>query len=241
MAGLTGVPPSTRTFLGAPPTPRFGVGEARMQNPGRKHAPRERGGVCVLEIARLGMDDSESAEKQENTGIGPARACRGRLRTRRTPSRVPDAVQRVTKWSHKRGHARLRRAMAPLIRDRRRLERSTQVGFTRLARISSPISGKPEIGVCSAPLRAALRPGHASEMHFGQTKPMGVLAKRSQVGAKFYREKGMTNGTVGIVCPGRGAARNEVERCAADPGPPQTETVPVCSASLRAALRPGHA
>src|SRR5215510_4272438 len=40
----------TRTFLGAPPTPRFGVGEARMQNPGRKNAPRERGGVCVLEI-----------------------------------------------------------------------------------------------------------------------------------------------------------------------------------------------
>src|SRR5262245_34624321 len=52
--------------------------------------------------------------------------------------------------------------MAPLIRDRHRLERSTQVGFTRLAHISSPISGKPEIGVCSAPLRAAPRPGHES-------------------------------------------------------------------------------
>src|SRR5499433_1653301 len=32
----TGVPPSTRTFLGAPPTPRFGVSEARMQNPDAK-------------------------------------------------------------------------------------------------------------------------------------------------------------------------------------------------------------
>ena len=42
------------------------------------------------------MEDSESAEKQENTGIGPAGACRHRLRTRPTPSRVPDAVQRVT-------------------------------------------------------------------------------------------------------------------------------------------------
>src|SRR5262249_11127022 len=30
----TGVPPSTRTFLGAPPTPRFGVGEAKVQTPG---------------------------------------------------------------------------------------------------------------------------------------------------------------------------------------------------------------
>src|SRR5262249_20322451 len=31
-ARLTGVPPSTRTFLGAPPTPRFGVSEAKSQN-----------------------------------------------------------------------------------------------------------------------------------------------------------------------------------------------------------------
>src|SRR6266446_4967531 len=29
-----------------------------------------------------------------------------------------------------------------------------------------------------------------------------------------------------LTCPGRGAARNEVERCTADPGPPQTVTVP---------------
>src|SRR6516162_4650866 len=33
--------------------------------------------VCVLEIVRPGMEDSESAKKQENTGIGPASACRG--------------------------------------------------------------------------------------------------------------------------------------------------------------------
>jgi hypothetical protein len=57
--------------------------------------------------------------------------------------------------------------MAPLIRDRHRLERSTQVGFTRLAHVQAPISGKPEIGVCSAPLRAALRPGHLLRMRQG--------------------------------------------------------------------------
>ena len=34
----------TRTFLGAPPTPRFGVSEASA-NPGRRHAPRERDGL----------------------------------------------------------------------------------------------------------------------------------------------------------------------------------------------------
>ena len=34
----------TRTFLGAPPTPRFGVSEATMQNPGA-NAPRERDGL----------------------------------------------------------------------------------------------------------------------------------------------------------------------------------------------------
>ena len=37
---------------------------------------------------------------------------------------------------------------ASLIRDRHGLDRSTQVGFTRLAHIGAPISGKPEIGVC---------------------------------------------------------------------------------------------
>ena len=40
------------------------------------------------------------------------------------------------------------RSGAPLIRDRHGLERSTQVGFTRLAHIGAPISDKPEIGVC---------------------------------------------------------------------------------------------
>jgi hypothetical protein len=92
----------------------------------------------VLEMVRPGMEDSESGEKQENTGIGPASACRDSP----TPSCVPDAVQRVTEWSG-----------APLIRDRHRLERFTQVGLARLARIWAPISGKPGIGVCSAPQR----------------------------------------------------------------------------------------
>src|SRR5262245_5689605 len=77
MARPTGVPLSTRTFLGAPPTPRFGVDEARMQTPGAK-TRRGKEEVCVLEIVRPGMEDSESAEKQENTGIGPASACRGK-------------------------------------------------------------------------------------------------------------------------------------------------------------------
>src|SRR5262249_7770887 len=45
MACRTGVPPSTRTFLGAPPTPRFGVSEAKSQTPGAENAPRERDGL----------------------------------------------------------------------------------------------------------------------------------------------------------------------------------------------------
>src|SRR6516164_275070 len=36
MACPTGVPPSTRTSLGALPTPRFGVSEAKVANPGRR-------------------------------------------------------------------------------------------------------------------------------------------------------------------------------------------------------------
>src|SRR5215471_16817712 len=57
----------TRTSLGAPPTPRFGLAKLKLQTPG---ADMRRGNeeVCVLEIVRPGMEDSESAEKQENTG-----------------------------------------------------------------------------------------------------------------------------------------------------------------------------
>src|SRR6516162_9199259 len=35
----------TRTSLGAPPTPRLGVSEARLQTPGAENAPRERDGL----------------------------------------------------------------------------------------------------------------------------------------------------------------------------------------------------
>src|SRR6516165_3937027 len=51
--------------------PSIRVSEAKGANPlGAQNAPRERGGMCVLEIVRPGMEDSESAKKQENTGIG---------------------------------------------------------------------------------------------------------------------------------------------------------------------------
>src|SRR5919197_2701960 len=61
------------------------------------------------------------------------------------------------------GAARNEVSGAPLIRDRHGPGRSTQVVLARLAHILAPISGKPEIGVCSAPLRfacATMRPGH---------------------------------------------------------------------------------
>jgi len=35
-----------------------------------------------------------------------------------------------------------------------------------------------------------------------------------------------TKASDAIACPGCDAARNEVERCTADPGPPQTATIP---------------
>src|SRR6516225_9497156 len=43
-ARLTGVPPSTRTTLGAPPTLDSGE-RSKDANPGRKNAPRERDGL----------------------------------------------------------------------------------------------------------------------------------------------------------------------------------------------------
>jgi hypothetical protein len=66
-------------------------------------------------------------------------------------SGVPDAVQRerMPRTCVSPGPACA--SGAPLIRDRHGLERSTQFGFTRLAHIKAPISGKPEIGFCRAP------------------------------------------------------------------------------------------
>src|SRR5262245_20475911 len=82
----------TRTFLGAPPTPRLGVSEAKSQTPGADmRRGKEEVCVCVLEIVRPGMEDSESAEKQENTGIGPASTCR----VMRGQKRVEDARERA--------------------------------------------------------------------------------------------------------------------------------------------------
>src|ERR1700730_5250137 len=45
--------------------------------------------------------------------------------------------------------------------------------------------------------------------------------------------------TVGIACPGRGAARNEVERCTADPGSPRTGTVPGLQRTTSCCAAPG--
>jgi len=47
-AGPTGVPPSTRTSLGAPPTPRFGVSETKLQTPGAE-TRRGNEGVRVVD------------------------------------------------------------------------------------------------------------------------------------------------------------------------------------------------
>jgi hypothetical protein len=102
MACPTGVPPSTPTSLGAPPTPRSGVSEAKRQSPDAAMRARERDGLFDIVSWEL-----------RNPAVGIA--CPGR-----------DA-------------ARAQRSGASLIRDRQRLRRSR---------------------VCSAPLRAALRPGH---------------------------------------------------------------------------------
>jgi hypothetical protein len=42
-----------------------------------------------------------------------------------------------------------------------------------------------------------------------------------------------------IACPGRGAARNGVQRCTADPGPPQTGTVPGLQRTTSCCAAPG--
>src|SRR5262249_58502288 len=55
----TGVPLSTRTFLGAPPTPRFGVSEAKEINP-RAKARRKRKGIVQDGVIRTELTHDAS-------------------------------------------------------------------------------------------------------------------------------------------------------------------------------------
>jgi hypothetical protein len=54
----------------------------------------------------------------------------------------------------------------------------------------------------------------------------GRKMRRGNEKGCLNRGNGMTNGAVGIVCPGCDAARAAAKRCVADPGPPRTGTVP---------------
>jgi hypothetical protein len=193
----------TRTFLGAPPTPRFGVGEATMQNPGRKMR-RGNAEVCVLEIVRPGMEESESAKKQENTGIGPASACREQSDAIACPGRGA-------------ARASAKRCTA----DPGPPRTGTVPGLQRTT------------SCCAAP-------GTRERDAFWRNEPNVVLAKRSQMGAKFHREKGMTNGPSVSCVPD--AMQRERQRSGASLIRDRygLERSRVCSAPLRAALRPGH-
>jgi hypothetical protein len=76
------------------------------------------------------------------------------------------------------------RSGAPLIRDRHGLERSTQVGFTRLAHIGAPISGKPEIGVCKKTGKyRAYQPARRSRRCFGSL----ILRRREAPSRRMRR------------------------------------------------------
>jgi hypothetical protein len=186
----------TRTFLGAPPTPRFGVGEATMQNPGRKMR-RGNAEVCVLEIVRPGMEESESAKKQENTGIGPASACREQSDAIACPGRGA-------------ARASAKRCTA----DPGPPRTGTVPGLQRTT------------SCCAAP-------GTRERDAFWRNEPNVVLAKRSQMGAKFHREKGMTNGPSVSCVPD--AMQRERQRSGASliRDRHRLERSRVCSASLR--------
>src|SRR5262249_43738874 len=75
----TGVPLSTRTFLGAPPTPRLGVGEAKDANPGRgKRAAGTRSAV-----AKAMADLITGPPKLQRRRVGCLKSEQGYERVRR--------------------------------------------------------------------------------------------------------------------------------------------------------------
>src|SRR5215831_6097617 len=90
--------------------------------------------VCVLEIVRPGMEDSESAKKQENTGIGPASACRGESAFTRV-FHAPKARSRASFTRPKRVHARLSRAQSAFTRVFHAPKARSRASFTRPKRV----------------------------------------------------------------------------------------------------------
>src|SRR5262249_48078915 len=73
-ARLTGVPPSTRTFLGAPPTPHSGERSKRCKSPGAENAPRERDGLfdmvnCEVRDARPHPEERACRRRSANSNL----------------------------------------------------------------------------------------------------------------------------------------------------------------------------
>ena len=76
-AGLRGVPPSTRTSLGAPPTPLPGE-RSKVANPGRKTAPRERDGLFDI-VSCLKLDARPHPEERACQRPAPHSSARARV------------------------------------------------------------------------------------------------------------------------------------------------------------------
>ena len=115
----------------------------------------------------------------------------------------------------------------------------------------------PRLGVSEATLQNPGRRNAPRERDglFEMVKEIVARIERSEIRGRWFPHFAALNAgyEATIVCPGRGAARNEVEPQArsrasstrygtADPGPPQTGTVPGLQriVTLRFTLRPGH-
>src|SRR5262245_44232166 len=134
MAYPTGVPPSTRTTLGAPPTLIRGE-RSKVANLGRgKRAAGRRKAVRMESSAvRAGRPHPEERACRKSSANSNARARVSKDEDERLGS--PSCFE-----THRSAFGLWKR-----LRSRR-----TQVGFTRLAPLKRPISGLPEIG-CDAP------------------------------------------------------------------------------------------
>jgi len=99
----TGVPLNTRTFLGAPPTPRFGVGEATMQDSDAKNAPREREWLFDIVRRELRKRFGDEPQPRSSSSLGARMPKRFRefergvraFRRMRTPRHGPHASRRI--------------------------------------------------------------------------------------------------------------------------------------------------
>jgi hypothetical protein len=151
----TGVPPSTRTSLGAPPTLDSGW-RSEVANPGRRHAPRERDGL--FDMVKWNDGERFSDEPQLAT---------------RSPVLILRSARAPTARRSRMGVRASRRMRTAPISGLPEIGRIEVPTWVRGPHASRRIAAQPSCGRMRARLGCDAPQHEGEQRHVGQTKPRG--------------------------------------------------------------------